>query len=228
MTGKLDNPVWHCLLETNQTIAIVYEGARFYHPDYCPFGAFKTNNAIPKEIDEYASLTENFYIVGEKPRYSDKIILKNELVCLQMIADCQSDIEPKNEILRLNSEYDEELFNLVNLVQPGFFRRKTVLMGEYYGIFVDGELVAVTGERMKMIDHTEVSAVVTHPNFTGRGFAKQLTAHTMNKIMNENKNAYLHVNEKNVAAIKLYESLGFKTRRKMSFWNLVCKFTTEW
>lgn len=80
--------------------------------------------------------------------------------------------------------------------------------------------MAVTGERMKMNDFTEISAVVTHPRYTGKGFAKQLIAHTANNVFDENKTPYLHVAETNFGAIRLYEKLGFKTRRKISFWNL--------
>ena len=40
------------------------------------------------------------------------------------------------------------------------------------------------------------------------------------KIFDENKTAYLHVAETNFDAIMLYEKLGFKTRRSMSFWDL--------
>ncbi|MNW01914.1 FR47-like protein [compost metagenome] len=68
---------------------------------------------------------------------------------------------------------------------------------------------------------TEVSAVVTHPHYTGLGFAKKLIAHTCHQIFLQNKMPYLHVAENNVGAINLYEKLGFKTRRKMSFWNLI-------
>jgi predicted GNAT family acetyltransferase len=80
--------------------------------------------------------------------------------------------------------------------------------------------VAVAGERMKMNDFTEVSAVVTHPSYAGKGFAKQLIAHAANKIFDENKIPYLHVAETNFGAIRLYDNLGFKTRRKISFWHL--------
>ena len=93
-------------------------------------------------------------------------------------------------------------------------------MGDYFGVIKQGKLAAVTGERMKMYNFTEVSAVVTHPSFTGRGFAKQLVAHTVNKIFDENKIPYLHVAETNFGAIRLYDNLGFKTRRKISFWHL--------
>src|SRR5439155_25852607 len=87
-------------------------------------------------------------------------------------------LEFKDEIIRLNNEFDKPLYDLVNLVQPGYFKRKTVLMGDYYGIFKDGKLVAVTGARMKMNDFTDISAVVTNPLYTGRGYAKQLVAYT--------------------------------------------------
>ncbi len=147
--------------------------------------------------------------------------MKKELVCLQMIIDNKIDSAAIDEIKKLDGEYSDALYNLVNLVQPGYFKRKTELLGDYYGILKNDQLVAVTGERMKMHDYTEVSAVVTHPDHTGKGYAKQLVAYTVNKIFNENKTPCLHVAEINTGAIKLYEKLGFKTRRKISFWNII-------
>jgi predicted GNAT family acetyltransferase len=120
----------------------------------------------------------------------------------------------------LDDALGEALSNLVNEVQPGYFKKKTRLMGNYFGVIKEGKLVAAAGERMKMNNFTEVSAVVTHPFYTGKGFAKQLVAHTANKIFDENKTPYLHVAETNLDAIRLYEKLGFITRRKMSFWDL--------
>ena len=80
--------------------------------------------------------------------------------------------------------------------------------------------MAVTGERMKMNTYTEVSAVVTHPAHTGKGYAKQLTAWTANNIFLKSSKPFLHVADTNSGAIALYKKLGFVTRRKMSFWNL--------
>ena|SRR6266487_1503299 len=221
MIKKLDNPVSHSLLETHKNFSIDYNNLRLYAPDYCAFGGFKNGNNISSEIDKYSKLIDSFFIVGRKPGFSEKIILKNELVCLQMVIEDFIDLEFKDAIIKLNDKFEEPLFDLVNSVQPGYFKKKTVLMGDYYGILTDDKLVAVTGERMKMNDFTEVSAVVTHPLYTGRGYAKQLVAYTANKILDENKFPYLHVSEKNIAAVKLYETLGFKTRRKISFWNLM-------
>ncbi len=140
-----------------------------------------------------------------------------------MILDTPIDIQIKEEIIVLQENHENDLFALVNLVQPFYFKKKTSYLGSYYGIFKNGELIAVTGERMKMNEYTEVSAIVTHLDHTCKGYAKQLITHTVNKICREDKIPYLHFAETNVGAISLYEKLGFKTRRKISFWNFVSR-----
>jgi len=218
--NKLDNPVWNSLSESHHEFAIDYNETRFYNPDYCPFGGFTEAESTLYATEKYASLCENFFIVGEKPKITDTLKIVRELVCLQMIIQEKIQISFDNEIIKLTEFHKEELFNLVNLVQPGYFKTKTFLLGNYYGIFTNGQLVAIAGERMKMNNFTEVSAIVTHPDHTGKGYAKQLTAHVVNSIFDENKTPFLHVVETNAGAIKLYEKLGFAIRRKMSFWNI--------
>jgi ribosomal protein S18 acetylase RimI-like enzyme len=217
---KLDNPVWYSLSETHDDFAISYPGIKFYDPEYCPFGGFVTSDNIALQIDEYSKFINDFFLVGNKPVFSKKISLEKELVCLQMVLEKRIEAVLIQEIIKLDVGSADALANLVNEVQPGYFKKKTNLMGDYFGIIKEGKLVAVTGERMKMNDFTEVSAVVTHPSYAGKGFARQLIAHTANKIFDENKIPYLHVAETNFGAIRLYENLGFKTRRKISFWHL--------
>lgn len=62
---------------------------------------------------------------------------------------------------------------------------------------------------MKMDAYTELSAIITHPDFTGKGYAKQLIKLASDKIFNEQKIPYLHVVNTNIRAIKLYEKIGF-------------------
>jgi GNAT superfamily N-acetyltransferase len=216
---KLDNPVWYSLSETHDNFAISYPGVKFYDPEYCPFGGFITSNNVALQIDEYSKLINDFFLVGEKPVFSKKISLKKDLVCLQMVLEKRIEAILKEKIIKLDVGSADALSNLVNEVQPGYFKKKTNLMGDYFGIVNERKLVAVAGERMKMNDFTEVSAVVTHPSHAGKGFARQLIAHTANKIFDENKIPYLHVAETNFGAIRLYENLGFKTRRRISFWH---------
>ena len=220
MYEKLDNPVWHSLSETHKDLSIDYHNIKFYQPAYCPFGGFIDNNNVASRIDEYSKLINNLFVVGEKPFFSNKLFLKKELICVQMVLEKKTEAGIEEDLIKLDNAFSGALSSLVNEVQPGYFKEKTNLMGDYFGIVKDGKLVAVTGERMKMKNFTEVSAVVTHPFYTGKGYASQLVGHTVNKIFDENKIPYLHVAETNLGAIRLYEKLGFTTRRKISFWNL--------
>jgi len=219
-TYKLDNPVYYSLTETHQSFALELDGIHYYHPDFCPFGGFISPLSTEKSVAQYAQLTDNFFIVGEKPSYDPTVQLVNELVCDQMVLSQPIPLNTENEIIILNDTYKEALLQLVNLVQPGYFKTRTPEMGNYYGIFKDGILVAVTGERMKMDQYTEISAVVTHPEHTGKGYASQLVAYAAQRIFQENKLPYLHVASSNTRAINVYQKLGFTTRRKISFWNL--------
>lgn len=218
--NKLDNPVWYSLSETHKGFAIDYGNTKFYNPDYCPFGGFIVSENISDAIEQYSNLSNNFFIVGEKPQVSDAVKIAKELVCLQMIIREKIQLSVDIEIVKLTENHNEELCALVNLVQPGYFKTKTPLLGNYFGIFKENQLVAITGERMKMNNFTEVSAIITHPDHTGKGYAKQLITHVVNAIFEENKTPFLHVVESNIGAIKLYEKLGFVTRRKMSLWNI--------
>lgn len=218
--NKLDNPVWNSLSETHAAFAIDYNGTKFYNPEYCPFGGFISPESILDASDQYSVLAENFFIVGEEPQISNSSKIAKELVCLQMIIYNKIALPITDNIVKLTEEHNDELVQLVNLVQPGYFKNKTTLLGNYYGIFKENQLVAIAGERMKMNHFTEVSAIITHPDHTGKGYAKQLIAHCVNSIFSENKTPYLHVVESNIGAIALYEKLGFVTRRKMSFWNI--------
>jgi len=224
---KLDNPVWHSLNESHKGYAIDYEGFKFYNPDYCPFGGFIDLKHSTENIDAYAALIKKFFVVGDRPVFSNKISLHNDLVCNQMVLQRPIKLETSTPIVELVSKKQQaDLSGLVNLVQPGYFKDKTPELGNYFGIYKSGKLIAVTGQRMKMHQYTEVSAVVTHPEHIRKGYAKQLIQQATNQIFSEDSIPYLHVASSNIGAIKLYEKLGFITRRKISFWNL--KASLNW
>ncbi|MFK7904385.1 MAG: GNAT family N-acetyltransferase [Chitinophagales bacterium] len=221
---KLDNPAWNSLNEIHETFSIEYQAIKFYNPAYCPFGGAIDKDMATQGISEYSSLSDSFFVIGEKPLLNDSITLKRNLICNQMLLKTQIKMELGEEIIALKDENQrQDLFNLVSLVQPGYFKKRTVELGRYFGIYKGNKLVAASGERMKMNDFTEISAIVTHPEHTRKGYAKQLIKYTTDQVFQENKMPYLHVVESNIHAIKLYEKLGFTTRRKISFWNLSLK-----
>jgi ribosomal protein S18 acetylase RimI-like enzyme len=217
---KLDNPVWYSLAETHKKLATVYNNTNFYHPEYSAFGAFDELPDNGESLVAYAKLVPSFFIFGEKPGVPDSLKLKAELLCLQMIIRHKIVIPYTEEIVKLGGNHREELLGLVTIVYPEYFKSKTADLGNYYGIFKDDQLVAITGERLQMDAFTEVSAVITHPEHTGKGYAKQLVAFTANAIFEQNKTPFLHVAKTNISAVKLYQKLGFETRREISIWNI--------
>lgn len=219
---KLDNPTWYALSETHKNFAVDYQGIKFYHPDYCPFGGFINANQTKTGIEKYASLVDSFFVVGDRPDFNDKVRLDKVLVCNQMVLRERISMGVDEHIIELRTKtHKTDLLALVNLVQPGYFRDRTPELGNYYGIYKEDKLIAVTGERMKMNGYTELSAIVTHPAHTGRGYAKQLITYVSNNAFNQDQIPFLHVANTNIGAIALYEKLGFRTRREMNFWHFV-------
>ena len=215
---KLDNPIWHALNETHKHYAVEFNGCKFYKPEYNPFGGMGEGGDTALATDQYSKLTPLFYMVGDPPIAGSSARIKKQLTANQMILHKPFAFEISEKIVELESQEEKkELYELVNLVQPGFIRERTAAMGTYFGIYADKQLVAVSGERVEMNSYSEVSAVVTHPEFRKRGFAKQLLKQTTDKIFSDKKIPILHVDENNTSAIGLYEQLGFVTRRKMGF-----------
>jgi len=219
---KLNNPVWNSLNETHKRFSLECDGVKFYAPEYCSFAALTRSENSSKLIKEIPNLTNSFYVFGEKPSITSGLKFGDNLRCNQMIIENPIDIETQEHIVKLKSyQQKADLKNLVKSVLPTLFKNKSSDIGTFYGIYKMGKLVAVLGERMKMNEFTEISSVVTHPEHIGKGYAKQLLKHLTDQIFNENKIPYLHVLETNIGAIKLYEKLGFITRRKFDCWNII-------
>ena len=217
----LDNPVYYALEEEHHSFAWGEQGVRAYKPQYVPFASFTNRLQTEHLLSRYAQLSPDFYVVGEQPIIAEGLVCKAELICCQMLLSNEVHIPVTATIeLLVSALQKKELRSLVNLVQPGYFKENTTDLGRYYGIYEQGKLVAVSGERMQLNHFTEISAVVTHPQFTGKGYAKQLVYHTAREIKQQGKIPFLHVKEDNRVAIHLYQKLGFITRRKISFWHI--------
>ena len=222
--NELDNPVWNSLNQLHSNFSVSTNSVAFYKPEICPFGAISKSEVESSFISEYSRQLKFFFIVGELPtNLPNDIVIDTEVACYQMVCEERINLEITEEIVFLDEGHYEELYQLVWLCLPGYFNIKTPLMGDYFGIFKNGKLVAVTGERMKLDNYTEISAVVTHPEYTGKGYSSQLVAYVTNKVFDEGKIPFLHVSVNNDRAIGVYEKLGYKIRRKMSFWKFKSK-----
>lgn len=116
------------------------------------------------------------------------------------------------QIIQLGDKDSPDMLELTALTKPGPFGPRTHELGYYVGIRDDGKLIAMAGERLKVPGHTEVSAVCTHPNYLGKGYAGALMLEVMRGIGSRGETPFLHVRSDNARAIALYERLGFRTR----------------
>jgi predicted GNAT family acetyltransferase len=85
-------------------------------------------------------------------------------------------------------------------------------MGLYIGIRVDGNLIAMAGERMHPGRFCEISAVCTDPAFEKRGYATQLVTDLIARMLERGDTPFLHVVSQNEQAIRVYERIGFVWR----------------
>ncbi|MFJ1969927.1 GNAT family N-acetyltransferase [Streptomyces sp. NPDC087903] len=124
---------------------------------------------------------------------------------------------PDPEAVLLGPADVPEMLDLVALTQPGPFLPRTIELGTYLGIRREGRLVAMAGERLHPPGWTEISAVCTDPAFRGEGLATRLILAVAHGIRERGETPFLHTGAGNVNAVRLYESLGFRLRRKTAF-----------
>ncbi len=105
-----------------------------------------------------------------------------------------------------------DMLALVEITKPGPFRPRTIELGTYLGIREGGWLVAMAGERTWVGDFREVSAVCTHPDVQGRGYARALVGRIVNRMLRAGQTAFLHVRTGNLRAMEIYRALGFVRR----------------
>jgi len=119
------------------------------------------------------------------------------------------------EIVVLSASDVPDMVTLADLTHPGPFRSGTYRFGLYLGIRVGGVLAAMGGQRMRLPGYCELSAICTHPDFRGRGFARAIVMRLVDAIADEGLTAFLHVEEQNHGAQSLYATLGFVERARL-------------
>jgi predicted GNAT family acetyltransferase len=68
----------------------------------------------------------------------------------------------------------------------------------------------MAGERLRIPGYTEVSAVCTHPDHLGHGYAASLMTEIIHRLLDRGDVPFLHSRHDNERAIALYERLGFQ------------------
>jgi ribosomal protein S18 acetylase RimI-like enzyme len=183
------------------------------------------NHSDLSPLAELLAPAERVYLIGAQPQATKNLQVGPALDCFQMLlpaalhANAAANAAPTDTpILRMTPEDAPAMVALTDLAFPGFFRPRTHEMGTYYGIRINDELVAMAGERLAVPGFHEISAVVTHPAHTGKGYATLL----MNRLLQDHAAAglksFLHVSERNSRAIAIYQRMGFVVLRSFALW----------
>jgi len=219
--------VWHSLVGRHATFAEGAGGARRYQSDVSVFAAIEGDDARSwSDLAALAGPRGVVVLVGPVPLTAPAGWAVRPLgIGLQMVLDGAPRLDERVEVdpdrcVALGPEDAAAASELVALTQPGPFRPRSLELGTYIGYKEDGRLLAMAGERLCPPGSTEVSAVCTHPDVRGRGLAATLTARVAHGIIARGELPFLHVKDDNHGAIRVYERLGFTTRREATF-NLV-------
>lgn len=221
MQDPLHNPVYHALGSGDKHLGFAQGKARAFYEEVSPFAGFADDD--PEGFDDlYELIPRRRYILFAN---SPKIEVPEKWKVIQHVEGIQmifggiawsSTYSP--DLVPLNTSHVDEMITLAELTKPGPFAKRTIEFGNYFGIFDEGKLVAMAGQRMHINNYTEVSAVCTHPDHVGRGYATRLVQHLVHLISENQQTPFLHVRADNHGAIRVYERLGFYTSRPMNFY----------
>lgn len=216
--SALDNPFWSSLRSRHRDIALVAGEAARFPAEYAPFlGVSHAGIDVADALAELVAPGESVYLLGVAPRVPAGWRLDAFADLAQMVCTSPIDVVDGPDIIALSEVHRADVLALTALVYPHYFRPRTMDMGRYFGIYQDGRLAAMIGERLGTDAYQEMSAICTHPDFNGRGYARRLTAMLSNDTLRRGRVPYLHVSHENLRAKQLYEQLGYRIRRNIPF-----------
>ncbi len=116
---------------------------------------------------------------------------------------------------RLNVSHLPQLEALYACGGGDAFRRRSLELGVFYGVFDADHLISVAGTHI-VSDNERIAAlgnVMTHPAYRGQGLATAVTCAVCDELLDRGiETIGLSVGRWNEAAIRVYEKIGFKRR----------------
>lgn len=218
MEHVLDNPIYYALTSGHSHIAKGLEEVKYYIEDITAFAGLKDNSQENLNTLYQISPAESLFVFFSKTpvEIPAQWKLLTHIDMFQFVfRDKETPTAEAAGITDLNLEHVTEMIDLVELTKPGPFLAKTIELSNYTGIFVDGKLAAMAGHRFHPSPYREVSAVCTHPDHLGKGYASKILQEQIKRILLRSEIPFLHVRNDNDGAIKLYHKLGFEIRTDM-------------
>ncbi|MBC8063547.1 MAG: GNAT family N-acetyltransferase [Chlorobia bacterium] len=211
--------MWHSLTSRHAHLALGEGNARRYPREIAPFaGIPDASEQSIRELLELVQVPERIGILNVHPGSWEGWDIQKSFDIAQYVWDqSPGSLEPDPEAEPLNAAHLPQMLELTALVYPAYFRQGTAELGDYFGFIQDGKLWAMAGIRMAFEGHQEISAVCTHPDHRGKGYASRLTRHLIHHIENQGDAAFLHTESDNISARRIYDFLGFSLRAMLPF-----------
>ncbi len=218
MSHILDRPIWNALHTAHADLAEGDERAMRYPPSIVPFAAAADDTRESLEaLENLPAVDEAMAIVEAGPVIIAQgltVVAEGKLV--QMIAERPYERISDSRLQPLTSDDAEEMLALATLTKPGPFTLRAQSLGTFWGVRIDGRLVAMAGQRLRHPGFGELSGLCTHPDFQGRGLGTLLFRYVAGEISARGDTVFLHAYYTNTPAITLYKALGFKLRSEMN------------
>ena len=218
MLHLLDNPIWNGLISGNSHLANGTGEVRYFDKEVSPLIGMK--EYTQDNFDALHQLITEDRTLVMLTAFEVAVALPWQLIrsvkILQMVFN-GTVFDEEEQFTPLQTEHVPAMLALTKLTNPGPFAERTIEFGNYEGIFLDNELAAMAGQRTKPRPYTEVSAVCTHPDHHGKGYAAKLITSQIQKIVASSCIPFLHVRSDNYTAINLYQRLGFDIRTEIHF-----------
>jgi ribosomal protein S18 acetylase RimI-like enzyme len=227
--SELDNPIWGALTGPQRHLGTSTELAARFDPAISPFGAMADapTDAHWADLAAIAGPGGQLALVvpeGTDPAPGAGWSVPWQAAGVQMVGDRivpLSTDPPAAPVadtpVPLGVDDVGDMLVLAEVARPGPFLARTVEFGGYVGIRREGRLVAMAGERMRPPGYAEISAVATDPDHRRQGLAQLLARVVASAIDRRGETPFLHAAATNTNAIRLYESMGFVTRRRVTF-----------
>lgn len=215
----LDNPFWSALATRHRAVALRHGDVARYPAAYAPFlGVAGPEADVGAALEALVAPGETVLMLGVFPsRLPAGWQVEPFADLAQMVCDGPIEVADGPEAIELGEAHRADVLALTALVYPHYFRLRTMELGRYLGIYRDGRLAAMIGERLGTDAHREMSAICTHPDFNGLGYARRLTALLTNDTLRQGRLPFLHVSHDNVRARRMYQRLGYRLRRDIPF-----------
>ena len=210
----LDNHLWNALSGPWAELSRAVGRVRLLSPDINRVAALEA--VSPDNLSALASAIaegeEMLVIAPEQIKATAELELLATKPVLQMVAERPMPVAPAIPTVRLGEADFPQMQVLVDAARPGPLSPRALELGSFYGIYDGATLVALAGERLRLDRYIEVATVCTHPDYRGRDYAKAVVSAVLRGIADAGCVPFLGVDDGNVAAIRLYEALGFTHR----------------